>query len=140
MADVIGTKGRDPMQKRSDDLARRLFGDSTTEGGEMAKFTEDDVRECLKQVIDPELGVDVVNLGLIYGIDLIDREDGKTDVLITMTLTTFGCPLGPILTEEVNYALRDLPDLGNVEVNLVWSPPWTPDMMSEEAKDALGIW
>lgn len=106
----------------------------------MPAFTEEDVRECLTQVIDPELGIDVVNLGLIYGIELMDREDGKTDVLITMTLTTFGCPLGPVLTDEVNYALSDLPNLGKVEVNLVWSPPWTPDMMSEEAKDALGIW
>lgn len=122
------------------DVLRRLFIQGEFKEEAMAKFTEDDVRERLKQVIDPELGIDVVNLGLIYGIDLVDREDGKTDVIVTMTLTTFGCPLGPILTEEVNFALRDLPDLGNVEINLVWSPPWTPDMMSEEAKDALGIW
>lgn len=122
------------------DVLRRLFMQGESKEEAMAKFTEDDVRERLKQVIDPELGIDVVNLGLIYGIDLVDREDGKTDVIVTMTLTTFGCPLGPILTEEVNFALRDLPDLGNVEINLVWSPPWTPDMMSEEAKDALGIW
>ncbi|MCS7050176.1 MAG: iron-sulfur cluster assembly protein, partial [Thermomicrobium sp.] len=54
----------------------------------MARFTEEDVRERLKQVIDPELGIDVVNLGLIYGIDLVDREDGKTDVVVTMTLPT----------------------------------------------------
>ncbi|MCX7622724.1 MAG: metal-sulfur cluster assembly factor [Thermomicrobium sp.] len=121
-------------------MAELIDPDFSPQEVPMAKFTEEDVRERLKQVIDPELGVDVVNLGLIYGIDLIDREDGKTDVIITMTLTTFGCPLGPILTEEVNYALRDLPNLGTVDVNLVWSPPWTPDMMSEEAKDALGIW
>lgn len=105
----------------------------------MPNFTEDDVRERLKAVYDPEIGINVVDLGLIYGIDLEER-DGKTDVLITMTLTSMGCPLGPILMEEVNQALSDLPNLGEVDVNLVWSPPWTPDMMSEEAKDELGIW
>lgn len=105
----------------------------------MLHFTEDDVRERLKAVYDPEIGINVVDLGLIYGIDLEER-DGKTDVLITMTLTSMGCPLGPILVEEINQALGDLPNLGEIDVNLVWSPPWTPDMMSEEAKEELGIW
>lgn len=105
----------------------------------MPNFTEDDVRERLKAVYDPEIGINVVDLGLIYGIDLEER-DGKTDVLITMTLTSMGCPLGPILVEEINQALGDLPNLGEIDVNLVWSPPWTLDMMSEEAKEELGIW
>lgn len=105
----------------------------------MPHFSEEDVRERLKVVYDPEIGINVVDLGLIYGIDLEERE-GKTDVLVTMTLTSMGCPLGPILFEEVTQALSDLPGLGQVDINLVWSPPWTPDMMSEEAKDELGIW
>ena len=105
----------------------------------MASFTADDVRENLKTVYDPEIGVDVINLGLVYDVDL-DEKDGKTDVLMTMTLTSMGCPLGPILMQEMNRALADLPDVGEIGVNLVWSPPWTPDMMSEEAKDELGIW
>ena len=102
-------------------------------------FNADQVREALKDVYDPEIGVNIVDLGLVYDIDL-DEDDGKTDVLVTMTLTSMGCPLGPIIMQEVNRALADLPDLGEVGVNLVWSPPWTPDMMSEEAKDELGIW
>ncbi|MBX6340875.1 MAG: metal-sulfur cluster assembly factor [Thermomicrobiaceae bacterium] len=105
----------------------------------MADFTVDDVRERLKEVYDPEIGVNVVDLGLVYDIDLTD-QDGKTDVLVTMTLTSMGCPLGPILMQEINQALGDLPNVGTIDVNLVWSPPWTPDMMSEEAKDELGIW
>ncbi len=105
----------------------------------MASFTVDDVRENLKTVYDPEIGVDVINLGLVYDVDLDDKDD-KTDVLVTMTLTSMGCPLGPILMQEMNRALADLPDVGEIGVNLVWSPPWTPDMMSEEAKDELGIW
>ena len=105
----------------------------------MASFTVDDVRENLKTVYDPEIGIDVINLGLVYEVDLEDKTD-KTDVLVTMTLTSMGCPLGPILMQEMNRALADLPDVGEIGVNLVWSPPWTPDMMSEEARDELGIW
>lgn len=105
----------------------------------MASFTVDNVRENLKTVYDPEIGIDVINLGLVYDVDLADRDDA-TDVLVTMTLTSMGCPLGPILMQEVNRALGELPNVGEIGVDLVWSPPWTPDMMSEEAKDELGIW
>ncbi|HEU5422805.1 MAG TPA: metal-sulfur cluster assembly factor [Nitrolancea sp.] len=105
----------------------------------MASFSADEVREALKDVYDPEIGVNIVDLGLVYDVD-VDDDDGKTDVLITMTLTSMGCPLGPVIMQEVNRALGELPELGEIGVNLVWSPPWTPDMMSEEAKDELGIW
>lgn len=105
----------------------------------MAKFTVDDVRENLKTVYDPEIGINVVDLGLIYDVDLDDAAD-KTGVVVTMTLTSMGCPLGPIIMQEVNGALGGLPDIGEIGVNIVWSPPWTPDMMSEEARDELGIW
>lgn len=105
----------------------------------MASFTKDDVRDALKEVYDPEIGVNIVDLGLVYDVDL-DDDAGKTDVIITMTLTSMGCPLGPMIMQEANRALADLPALGEVAVNLVWSPPWTPDMMSEDAKDELGIW
>jgi len=100
------------------------------------EFTKDDVYEGLKNVYDPEIGVNVVDLGLVYDADI--EESG--DVLVTMTLTSLGCPLGPVIVQEVNNALRDLPGIGNTDVKLVWSPPWSPDMMSEEAKDELGIW
>ena len=105
----------------------------------MAQFTADDVRERLRQVYDPEIGINVVDLGLIYDIDLEDAGD-VTNILITMTLTTMGCPLGPIIAQEVDQALYDLPNLGEVGINIVWTPPWSPEMMTEEAKDELGIW
>jgi metal-sulfur cluster biosynthetic enzyme len=99
-------------------------------------FTRDDVREGLKSVYDPEIGINVVDLGLVY-----DAEVSETgDVLVTMTLTSLGCPLGPVIVQEVQSALRDLPGIGDIDVKLVWSPPWSPEMMSEEAKDELGIW
>lgn len=99
-------------------------------------FSRDDVREGLKNVYDPEIGINVVDLGLVYDADI--SETG--DVLVTMTLTSMGCPLGPIIVQEIQSALKDLPEIGDIDVKLVWSPPWSPDMMSEEAKDELGIW
>ena len=99
-------------------------------------FTRDDVREGLKNVYDQEIGINVVDLGLVYDADI--SESG--DVLVTMTLTSMGCPLGPIIVQEVQSALKDLPGIQDIDVKLVWSPPWSPDMMSEEAKDELGIW
>jgi metal-sulfur cluster biosynthetic enzyme len=99
-------------------------------------FTKDDVREGLKNVYDPEIGINIVDLGLVYDTDV--AESG--DVLVTMTLTSLGCPLGPVIVQEVQGALKDLPGVGEVDVKLVWSPPWSPEHMSEEAKDELGIW
>lgn len=105
----------------------------------MAAFTPEDVRESLKTVYDPEIGINIVDLGLIYDVD-VEANNGKNDVTVTMTLTSMACPLGPVIMQEVSNALDGYPDLGEVGVNLIWSPPWTPDMMSEDAKDELGIW
>ena len=102
----------------------------------MAEFNKDDVFAGLKNVYGPEIGVNIVDLGLVYDADI--EENG--DVLVTMTLTSLGCPLGPVIMQEVNNALRDLPGIGETDVKLVWSPAWNPDMMSEEARDELGIW
>src|SRR3712207_1181120 len=99
-------------------------------------FTEDEVVENLKNVYDPEIGINIVDLGLVYDVDVAEQGD----VLVTMTLTSLGCPLGPVIVQEVTGALRDLPGIKDVDVKLVWSPPWSPEAMSEEAKDELGIW
>ena len=99
-------------------------------------FTKDDVLEGLKNVYDPEIGINIVDLGLIYDADIADNGD----VLVTMTLTSLGCPLGPVIMQEVNNALKDLPGIGGTDVKLVWTPPWSPENMSEDAKDELGIW
>ncbi len=101
-----------------------------------ATFTKDDVREGLKQVYDPEIGINIVDLGLVYDADI--SESG--DVLVTMTLTSLGCPLGPVIVQEVQSALKSFPNIGDIDVKLVWSPPWTPDLMSDDAKDELGMW
>lgn len=98
-----------------------------------------DMREsilgALENVIDPELGIDIVNLGLVYELDL--NDEGLCTV--TMTLTSMGCPLGPIIVDQIRTALSELPEVKDVEVNIVWNPPWSKDKMSRYAKMALGI-
>ena len=92
--------------------------------------------ESLEQVIDPELGIDIVNLGLIYEIRF-DESTGETE--IDMTLTTMGCPLADLLTDQIYDAVSDVPEVTKTEVKLVWSPAWTVEKMSRYARIALGI-
>ncbi len=101
----------------------------------MDQDLKDSIMGALEQVIDPELGIDIVNLGLVYDVDMDDN--GLTTV--TMTLTSMGCPLAATLVEQVKYFLEDLPEVKETEVNIVWTPMWTKDRMSRYAKIALGI-
>ena len=94
------------------------------------------ILESLEQVIDPELGIDIVNLGLVYEIRFND-ENGETQ--IDMTLTTMGCPLADFLTDQIRDVMTDVPEVSKVEVRLVWYPAWTVDKMSRYARIALGI-
>ena len=94
------------------------------------------ILESLEQVIDPELGIDIVNLGLIYEIRF-NEENGETE--IDMTLTTMGCPLADLLTDQIHDALEEIPEVPKVEVKLVWYPAWTVEKMSRYARIALGI-
>jgi metal-sulfur cluster biosynthetic enzyme len=100
--------------------------------------TEDAVREALKQVIDPELFVNVVDLGLIYLVEVHEAGE-KSDVKIEMTLTSPACPAGPQLISNAQNVLGALEGVGGVEVKMVMTPPWTPDRMTEDARDQLGI-
>jgi metal-sulfur cluster biosynthetic enzyme len=101
-------------------------------------ITEDGVREALKQVIDPELFVNVVDLGLIYLVELKEAGE-KTDVTIEMTMTSPACPAGPQLISQAKKVVGDLEGVGGIELKLVMTPPWTPDRMTEAARDQLGI-
>jgi metal-sulfur cluster biosynthetic enzyme len=94
----------------------------------------DDVLEALSNVIDPELGLDFVELGLIYGVEI--QETGRVDV--TFTLTTPACPIGPQVSEQMEECVGELPGVTEVVPSMVFTPPWTPEKMSEDAKFALG--
>jgi metal-sulfur cluster biosynthetic enzyme len=95
--------------------------------------TVDDVQEALSNVIDPELGLDFVELGLIYEVEI---EEGE--VFVTFTLTSPGCPIGPQVGDQIEEFVGELDGVTRVYPKMTFSPPWTPEMMSEEAKFALG--
>jgi metal-sulfur cluster biosynthetic enzyme len=94
----------------------------------------DDVTEALRDVIDPELGLDFVELGLIYDVQI---EDGTVDVIYT--LTSPGCPIGPQVSEQIEEFVGELEGVQEVRPTMTFSPPWTPERMSEDAKFALGF-
>jgi metal-sulfur cluster biosynthetic enzyme len=96
--------------------------------------TQEDVMEALSNVIDPELGLDFVELGLIYGVAV---EDGA--VRVTFTLTTPGCPIGPQVTEQIEEFVGELEGVKSVESEMVFTPAWSPEKMTEDAKFALGF-
>jgi len=97
--------------------------------------TKDEVVEALRQVEDPELGMDIVELGLLYDVEV---EGPKVKVI--HSLTSMGCPVGPMIQEEMHAVVAALsPDVEDVEIELTWDPPWTPDRMSEDAKFILGV-
>lgn len=94
------------------------------------------IRDILREIIDPEVGVNIVDLGLIY--DVLLSEDGRY-LIVRMTMTSPACPMASHITDEVQGALRRRwPELSQVEVELVWEPPWSTDRMSTEAKRQLG--
>jgi metal-sulfur cluster biosynthetic enzyme len=93
----------------------------------------DDVTEALTNVIDPELGLDFVELGLVYEVEV-----QETDVHITFTLTSPGCPIGPQVSEQMKEFVGELDGVEDVHPHMTFNPPWTPDLMSEDAKFALG--
>lgn len=97
-------------------------------------LTVDRVLEALKQVIDPELGINIVDLGLVYDVGI--APDGA--VHIEYTLTTMGCPIGPLIEQQMQSLLTGIPGVTSLEAEMVIRPPWSPEMMSEEAKAALG--
>jgi metal-sulfur cluster biosynthetic enzyme len=104
----------------------------------MSAVTETTIREALQQVVDPELFVNVVDLGLICKI-AIEPAGEQSDVKIEMTMTSPACPAAPQLLSDAQRVVTELEGVDNVDVKLVLSPPWTPDRMSEDAKDQLGI-
>ncbi|MBF0713724.1 metal-sulfur cluster assembly factor [Gemella sp. GH3] len=96
---------------------------------------KDRVIEALETVIDPELGIDIVNLGLVYDVKMNDEGHA----IVEMTLTSMGCPVAPLIIEQVEMAMLTVEEVNEVDVELIWDPPWTKDKMSRYAKIALGI-
>ena len=96
--------------------------------------TKDQVVDALRAVEDPELGMDIVELGLLYDVEV---EGPKVKVI--HTLTSMGCPVGPMIQENIDQIARSIPEVEDVEVELTWDPPWSPEKMSDDAKFILGF-
>ena len=107
----------------------------TDDGGAEAASPRDRVLQALTQVFDPELGINIVDLGLVYDVEVQDNGD----VDIRYSLTTMGCPIGPLIEDQIIAFLAPVEGIGEVRPELVFRPPWSPELMSDEAKAALGI-
>jgi metal-sulfur cluster biosynthetic enzyme len=117
----------------TDDIQTQTH-DTSADGG-AGPVTEERVRQALTQVYDPELGINIVDLGLVYEVDVQDNGD----VDIRYSLTTMGCPIGPLIEDQIRAFLAPIDGLGEVRPELVFRPAWSPEMMSDEAKASLGI-
>ena len=128
----VGRTDADAIGKEAEVAAAEHF-DPT------AEVKEDEVWDVLRQCYDPEIPINIVELGLIYGLDMTPLEGGGVDVSIEMTLTAPGCGMGQVLADDVEMRVRSLPGVKNVRVELTFDPPWSPDRMSEEGRLELGM-
>ncbi len=104
-------------------------------GGALSDLTEDSVRAALRKVKDPELNLNIIDLGLIYTITV----DEGNKVIVDMSLTSPGCPAGPQIMQDAERAIQAMPDVGKVVINLVWEPFWTPDRIEPKVRAYMGI-
>ena len=102
-------------------------------------FGEETVWNALRQCYDPEIPINIVDLGLIYDLRLGEREEGGWEVFVKMTLTAQGCGMGPTIAADARSKIESLPDVTRAEVEIVWDPQWTPNMISEDGRKVLGI-
>lgn len=122
------------------DEGRNLEADSKATEGSIT-ICEDSVREQLKQVIDPELFVNIVDLGLVYVVDVepCSEDNSQFSVKVEMTMTSPMCPAGPQLVGNSRQVIEAMPGVASVDIKVVMDPPWTSDMMTEDARDQLNI-
>jgi metal-sulfur cluster biosynthetic enzyme len=97
------------------------------------QLTKDDVMNALSEVYDPEIPISIVDMGLIYRVDVDDNNNVDVD----MTMTTRGCPMHSMITQQAQKRIEKMKSVGNVKVNLVWDPPWTPELVSQKIKEQM---
>ena len=129
------------------DLQKRMDYDKNPSAAKTAKtFGElreenplvNEIGKALNEILDPEIGIGIVDLGLIYGVNLEKLPSGKYDAIIIMTLTSMGCPVGPMIMEQVESIVPQLvPSIESASVQIVWDPPWGPDRVKPEIRDML---
>ena len=126
----IAGKDADSIGKKPEDA-----GIVTSSGGDLASMVWDQLKTCF----DPEIPVNIVDLGLVYGMEVVDQADGTKRIDVKMTLTAQGCGMGASIAYDAKNKLMAIPGVSEAEVDLVWDPPWTPQMISPEGKERLGI-
>jgi len=130
----IADKDADALGKRSKEGPTAV---AAPEGN--GTVSEEMVWDQLRQVYDPEIPINVVDLGLIYDLQVNSLPSGGKQVLVQMTLTAQGCGMGPSIARDAQQRIEALPGVAEAEVRVVWDPPWTPEMMSPEGKKQLGV-
>lgn len=126
--------------KDADAIGKEVIEESNDENEIIGTATESDIWDVLKTCYDPEIPVNMVDLGLIYSCEVSDAEKGGSSIDIKMTLTAPGCGMGPMLVDEVKAKVSGVSGVRDVIVELVWDPPWTQDMVSEAARLDLGMY
>jgi probable FeS assembly SUF system protein SufT len=130
----IADKDADALGKRSKKLSSFAVA-----GGEDETVSEAMVWEQLKEVYDPEIPINVVELGLIYDLQINPLPTGESKIFVQMTLTAPGCGMGPSIAQDAQQRIEALPGVAEAEVRVVWDPPWTPDMISPEGRKKMGM-
>lgn len=114
-------------------------GQKTETGNTQGPIDKDTLWEALKTVFDPEIPVNIVDLGLVYSLECSELEDGGNKIDMQMTLTAPGCGMGPVIAEDAKARLEAVPGVAEASVDIVWDPPWNQDMITEEGKMVLGL-
>ena len=126
--------------KNADAIGKEVIEESNDTNEIIVKAKESDIWDVLKTCYDPEIPVNMVDLGLIYSCEVSDAKEGGSSIDIKMTLTAPGCGMGPMLVDEVKSKVSGVSGVRDVIVELVWDPPWTQDMVSEAARLDLGMY
>ncbi|WOO42311.1 putative Fe-S cluster assembly protein SufT [Rubellicoccus peritrichatus] len=134
---ILG-KDADALGEESLEAEKVAEAKASTEAHEGPPETEA-IWDAMKTVYDPEIPVNIVDLGLVYSMDVEDMEDGNYAVMVHMTLTAPGCGMGPAIAEDAKTRIESVPGVHQAQVEIVWDPPWTQDMISEEGKMELGL-
>lgn len=132
--------GQSDLDALDETLARELLKENPAESFDSGgPISEEQVWAVLKTCFDPEIPINIVDLGLIYDLQIHNSENGKNDVSVKMTLTAQGCGMGPVIADDARQKIEALSAVESAQVEVVWDPPWTPHMISDEGRDELGL-
>lgn len=139
-ADALGEEVPDlPLPPKQEDSEKAKSDEPLVSKEKFDPPEESELWEVAKTVFDPEIPLNIVDLGLVYKLEIIQGDDGKYAVEADMTLTTPGCAMGPYIADDLKMRLKSIPGIDDAIVNIVWDPAWSQDMISEEGKMILGL-